>query len=88
MGQREACKGPENYQTRQSLVEDPGCSCARTAAKRNRRLGGRKCETAGQHTATQIYEVSIDSKDYHKVIADARRKFAKGLGPAMTFMMR
>ena len=58
-------------------------------SKKTCRLGGRKCQTAGstpQRKSTRYR--SMTSKDDLKVIADARLKFEKGLGPAMPFIMR
>ena len=58
-----------------SICPEPGCSCPRTAAKRNCRLGCRKCQTAGstpQRKSTR--DRSMTSKDDLKVTADARLK--------------
>ena len=43
----------------------------------NVQIGRKSMPNCRQHTAKQIYEVSIDSKDNLKVIADARLKFGK-----------
>ena len=61
---------------------------SKNSSKKKLQIGRKKMPNCRQHTATQIYEVSIDSKDYLKVIADARPKIEKDLGPAMLFIMR
>ena len=77
-----------NYQTSQYLASNAWMQVSNISIKKKLQIGRKKMPNCKQHTATQIYEVSIDGKDYLKVIADARLKVAKGLGPAMPFMMR
>ena len=59
-----------------AFARKPGCSSPRTAPQ-NMQIGRQKMRNFRQHTATQIFEVSIDSKDYLKVTAIARLKFDK-----------
>ena len=61
---------------------------SKNSSKKTLQIGPKKMPNCRQHAATQIYEVSIDSKDYLKVIGDARLKCDIGLGPAMPLIMR
>ena len=75
--------------TRQASIWPEACmQLSKNSSKKKLQIGRKKMPNCREHTATQIYEVSIDSKDYLKVNADARLQFEKGLGPAMPFIMR
>ena len=60
-----------------SICPEAWMQFSKNSSKKKLQIGRQKMRNFRQHTATQIFEVSIDSKDYLKVTAIARLKFDK-----------